>query len=521
MVVNDAGKIAEFNPAAEGIFGLTRAEALGRDMVGLLIPAHRRRYYRAALTRFFRTGDHDALLRFHRRSATSALRADGTEFSVESTVVPLTVNGARLCCEVIRDTSDLAQATSALADSEQRFRLLSTLAPVGILQTDADGEPVFVNDRWCALTGLTTGEALSQGWAGVLDPDYANVVESVFEEAQGASEEFDAEIELRPRPGAAKWVQGSAVPLRDTGGRMVGYLAIIVDISARKAAAAEREKMLAAEKIARRIAAQNAERLSGLVAAVPAAVLVEDDQRRIVLVNNHFCEVFQTAARRGDLTGAEAVPVIAKGKDVAADPDGFLLRTGQISAARELVTDEEIIFADGRIYDLDYVPLYVGQEWHGQLWMYWDVTERRAFERQRERLLATELKARKATEQARRKLDEQNKRLRELDKLKTQFMATLSHELRSPLTSIISFTELLKDMEPSLGPQAAEFIDVIERNSDRLLRLISDLLLLGHIESGSLSLELAPGVARGTCSGGGTCEVGSCAPARRHNRSCR
>ncbi len=127
--------------------------------------------------------------------------------------------------------------------------------------------------------------------------------------------------------------------------------------------------------------------------------------------------------------------------------------------------------------------------------MYWGVTERRAFERQRERLLAAEHKARKATEVARRRLDEQNQRLRELDELRADFMATLSHELRTPLTSIVSFTELLRDAEDSMSPQAAEFLGIIERNSERLLALISDLLLLGHVEGGSLPLDLAPASA--------------------------
>ena len=118
----------------------------------------------------------------------------------------------------------------------------------------------------------------------------------------------------------------------------------------------------------------------------------------------------------------------------------FCSRAGQIAAARELVTNEEVVLADGRIYDLDYVPVLVGQERHGQLWMYSDVTERQAFARQRERILAAELKARKGVEAARRKAVEQNQRLRELDEFKTQFMSTLSHELRTPLTSIVSFT---------------------------------------------------------------------------------
>ena len=490
VVVNEAGQITEFNPAAEAIFGRSRDEALGEDMVRLLLPERRRRVYRDALERFWRTGDGETLSGSHRKSAMRALRADGTEFAVDSTVMPVTVGGTRFCCAIIRDTSDLAQVTSALAASEQRFRLLSTLAPVGIIQTDADGKAVFVNDRWCALTSLSPEEALRKGWAGVLEPEHAEIVEALWEDTRNEGEEFHAELELRPGTAYAKWIQGAAVPMREASGQLRGYLGAITDISARKAAEAEREEMLATERDARRVAAENEERLIRLVGALPAAVLVEDEGRRIVLVNDYFCDLFEISAPPAELTRGDAVPVIAQSKDVVADPDGFLLRAGQIAAARELVTNEEVMLADGRIYDLDYVPILVGQEWHGQLWMYWDVTERKAFERQRERILVAELKARKGVEAARRKAVEQNQRLQELDEFKTQFMSTLSHELRTPLTSIVSFIGLLRDAEPPLAPQAAEFVDIIERNSDRLLRLVSDLLLLGSLEAGSLPLDL-------------------------------
>ncbi|HUK68435.1 MAG TPA: PAS domain-containing sensor histidine kinase [Streptosporangiaceae bacterium] len=490
IVVDDAGRIAEFNPAAEAVFGWRREDAIGKDMARLLIPTRRRRAYRSALNQFWHTGDTGSP-RFHRRSATTALRADGSEFPVESTLLPLTVAGARFCCEFIRDTSDIAQAASALAMSEQRFRLLSTLAPVGILQTDANGATVFVNDRWCALTGLSRDEALGKGWAGVLGREYAEIVTAIWEDTSTAGQEFQTELPLRPDTASATWVQSAAVPLRDESGHMVGYLGTMTDISARKAAEAEREEMLAAERDARRKAAENAERLVRLVTALPAAVLIEDECRRIVLVNDYFCELFQISAPSSDLTGASAAEVIDETKRVAADPDRFAFRIRQIIAAHELVADEEIVFADGRIYDRDYVPVIVGQERHGLLWLYWEVTERRAADRQRERILVTELQARKVTDAARRKLAEQNQRLRELDELKSQFMATLSHELRSPLTSIVSFTGLLREVGPT-SPEATEFLDIIERNSDRLLRLVSDLLLLGHLEAGSLPLELAP-----------------------------
>lgn len=85
-------------------------------------------------------------------------------------------------------------------------------------------------------------------------------------------------------------------------------------------------------------------------------------------------------------------------------------------------------------------------------------------------------------------LSMQNERLRELDRLKDEFIGSVSHELRTPLTSIIGYVELLRD-ERGSGPQLNYFVEVIERNTQRLLRLVGDLLFLSGLQSGNLGLE--------------------------------
>jgi signal transduction histidine kinase len=74
---------------------------------------------------------------------------------------------------------------------------------------------------------------------------------------------------------------------------------------------------------------------------------------------------------------------------------------------------------------------------------------------------------------------------------RAQFLAAVSHELRTPLTSIISFSELLRGEASSLSTDGVRFLDIIERNADRLLRLIDDVLMLNRIEAGGLPLDLA------------------------------
>jgi PAS domain S-box-containing protein len=102
-----------------------------------------------------------------------------------------------------------------------------------------------------------------------------------------------------------------------------------------------------------------------------------------------------------------------------------------------------------------------------------DVTERNRIEAERERLLEQELEA--------------NERLRELDRLKDGFVALVSHEVRTPLTSIRGYLELLSEQD--LSNEQRTYTTIIERNSERLLRLINDLLFIAQIEDSQLTVE--------------------------------
>ena len=76
---------------------------------------------------------------------------------------------------------------------------------------------------------------------------------------------------------------------------------------------------------------------------------------------------------------------------------------------------------------------------------------------------------------------------RETERLKDEFVALVSHELRTPLTSIIGYLELvLDDEEASSSDAARRFLEVVERNAQRLLRLVGDLLFVAQVEAGQL-----------------------------------
>jgi signal transduction histidine kinase len=81
-------------------------------------------------------------------------------------------------------------------------------------------------------------------------------------------------------------------------------------------------------------------------------------------------------------------------------------------------------------------------------------------------------------------------RLKELDRLKSNFLATVSHELRTPLTSIIGYSEMLVEgLAGPLAPEQRDFVQTIRDKGDQLLSLIKGLLDLSKLESGTMSLR--------------------------------
>jgi PAS domain S-box-containing protein len=117
-----------------------------------------------------------------------------------------------------------------------------------------------------------------------------------------------------------------------------------------------------------------------------------------------------------------------------------------------------------------------GAPWYSQGFAL-DVTPRKRAEEDREALLA--------------QAQLQNERLRELDRVKDEFIALVSHELRTPLTSIRGYLELVADDAEAAGQtdEQREWLKVIDRNADRLLSLVEDLLLSAQAHSGSLALS--------------------------------
>jgi two-component system, NarL family, sensor histidine kinase BarA len=91
------------------------------------------------------------------------------------------------------------------------------------------------------------------------------------------------------------------------------------------------------------------------------------------------------------------------------------------------------------------------------------------------------------------RLQEAFDRLKEVDRLKSNFLATVSHELRTPLTSIIGYSEMLSEgLAGEMKPEQADFVRTIHENGQHLLALIMGLLDLSKLESGTMRMKMRP-----------------------------
>jgi signal transduction histidine kinase len=89
-----------------------------------------------------------------------------------------------------------------------------------------------------------------------------------------------------------------------------------------------------------------------------------------------------------------------------------------------------------------------------------------------------------------RRVNRQNEALLELDRMKDEFVASVSHELRTPLTSISGYLELLVDDDNGgLTEDQRHYLSVVQRNSERLLHLVGDLLFVARLTGSTLELD--------------------------------
>ncbi|MCX6953475.1 MAG: PAS domain S-box protein [Verrucomicrobia bacterium] len=142
-----------------------------------------------------------------------------------------------------RDITDRLAAEAALRQSEERFRVLAEVSPVGIFSSSPAGRTTFVNRRWCELSGLTPEQAVGDGWLRAIHPEDRDRVAGAWAEAVRIGQSSAAEFRFVRPDGAVVWLVGESRAHRQADGTLAGYVGTITDVTHLKRAEEERAKI--------------------------------------------------------------------------------------------------------------------------------------------------------------------------------------------------------------------------------------------------------------------------------------
>jgi two-component system, sensor histidine kinase len=138
------------------------------------------------------------------------------------------------------------------------------------------------------------------------------------------------------------------------------FTGLLMDISERKV---EEEKINESES-----------RLSSLISNIQTAILVEDENRKVAIINKAFCEMFDIDDMPSELKGTDCIDLPAKLKNQFRDPDYFIESTFSLIEFQRPEINDVFEMTDGRILRREYIPIFDNKAFKGSLWKYNDIT---------------------------------------------------------------------------------------------------------------------------------------------------
>ena len=374
----------------------------------------------------------------------------------------------------------LAVVNTALEESEQRWQMLTEIAPVFIWTTDADGNCTWVNRSWREFTGQDIQDVVGNGWTAPIHPDDAARIRRDFAAAVTARTPCTLEYRLRSRDGEYRWVTDRGVPRFSDDRVFLGHIGSCIDISERRAAeewshalqalgasltgathvgevaeSALRDAASAVGADACRLALRSpdGERLEtveprkaegGVVSSAVGGRLAEDAPEWTALRTGSSvvaCTREVGGSGHDGVAGTAAVAVIAI--PVTVDEQCEAVMTFTFPAGRDFA-DEELAFIDAVVHLCAQALARV-----------------RLFE---------------AEQRARHEADAANR-------AKSDFLAQLSHELRTPLNAVGGYTDLIAmGIHGPVTEEQRTALERLKRAQQELLTHIDELLTYARID---------------------------------------
>jgi PAS domain S-box-containing protein len=492
VIVTDAqGLVVSLNPVAEDLTGWPQAEAKGRPL---------KTVFRTLDETTHRTAEMPVALAvqggFTRQMDTAELVARGGDktLAIESCTAPIRsdregISGVVL---VFRDITERKQAAAAMAASERQFRQLADAIPQIVWISAPDLSVRYYNMRWHQYTGLSPEASYApDGWKSAVHPDDVSRIYQAVNVAEATGQPFEAEYRLREARGTFRWHLGRAVTVTDESGALIARFGTATDIDDRKreeqsarflAAVSPTLSYLESEEPALRELA----RLAVLEFADWCAVdlTVEGGPLHRVAIAHAELEkialarsLFRRYPPRPDSHG-EVLQVIGTDRpilipEVSPAQIASWSRNADHRAALESLGLRSYLCVplkgrSGTIGAITFLTAESGRSFTpSDLSVAENVAHRAAVSIENARLYAA---------------------VAEGDRRKTEFLATLAHELRNPLAPLRHGAALLT-ATPCLGDEAQAAAAIIERQVVHLARLVDDLIDVSRISMGKIELR--------------------------------
>lgn len=428
------GVIVGWNQVAEAFLGYPRGEALGRG-AGLLLPDQNDPEALDTLVELAeQPPDGDPFLLSYRRP-------DGEVRHLGYSVAPLRMPDRSIAGWTVigRDLTELGRARWAMTASEARYRTMVEGALEGIGASDPEGRITFANRQLAQMMGYEPEEQVGSHIEDMLFPeDVPAFRESKDRRNRGHS--HLSEVRFRRKDGSTLWSIKATSPVRDEEGRHVGLVSFFTDITARK----EAEAALRESEARRRAYFEHA----------AVGIMLTTLEGRIHEVNPALCRL--VGYSREELTGGDLGGLLPGqlAPHVRAE-----LREVVVGTRPFFQVEQPFVAGDGGELSLDVTGSAIRDD-RGRvvemMLVVQDVTERKAAER-----------------------------------TKDEFVSVVSHELRTPLTSLRGALGLLAGgAVGQMSATAQRMLDVAVGSTDRLIRLVNDILDVEQLSAGKLTLSM-------------------------------
>src|SRR5438067_10131698 len=216
IITMDAdGRVVEFNPAAERTFGFTRAEAVGKELAELIIPARMREQHRRGLAHYLKTGEGPVI---GKRIEIAGVRKDGSEILVELTITALKIDSSPIFTAYLRDITDRTR-------NEEASRYLAAIVESSddaIVSKDLNGIITSWNGGAEKLFGFSADEVINKPITVIIPPDRYHEEQQIIDRIHAGERVDHFDTVRRRKDGTLVNVSLTVSPIKHADGRVIG-----------------------------------------------------------------------------------------------------------------------------------------------------------------------------------------------------------------------------------------------------------------------------------------------------------